>query len=97
MRMRPCRSIRSEPMERYFKRSLLASIGCVLLVGAAPADASEVVKLARLVIMGHRASVDRPNAGLPRIEKLPTVVVEGERGDDGVKLAAQVRGQIKAL
>lgn len=72
---------------------------------AAPAQASEVVKLARLVITGQRSPAADPavQAAASRpVEKLPPrVLVEGRRSEDGVQedrqYAAQRRSQPRAL
>lgn len=66
----------------------------VLLAGqmlAMPqAHASEVVKLARLVITGTRLPANE--AAKPLAETLPRVTIEGQRSPDGLKLAVQPRG-----
>lgn len=75
-------------------------LATALLVGAAPAQASEVVKLARLVITGQRLDAQQLGGEQARLErkKLPTVVVEGQRSEDGVQLAGRPRsGMSKAL
>jgi len=71
---------------------------------AAPAQASEVVKLARLVITGQRSPAADPAvqaAAVRPVEKLPRVLVEGRRSEDGVQedrqYAAQRRSQPRAL
>lgn len=66
----------------------LASLAFALLLPAAPAQASEVVKLARLVITGKRLSAEPPrllSQGAP--QQLPRVLVEGRRADPTPLLA----------
>jgi hypothetical protein len=69
-----------------------------LLAHAAPAQASEVVKLARLVITGTRQSPEPATTTDKRqIQRLPPVLIEGRRSEDGLQLASQRRGLPKAL
>ncbi|HLO95345.1 MAG TPA: hypothetical protein VK195_13610 [Burkholderiaceae bacterium] len=65
-----------------------------LLVSAQPADASEVVKLTRLVLTGKR-SVDsgKPAPAQSPIERLPKVSVDGLRMDES---PTQVAGQLRS-
>lgn len=83
-----------------------ALLGLALLAPTLPAQASEVVKLARLVITGQRsdpaAAPDRHLAEVGRqagvkIERLPPVLIEGRRSEDGVQYAFQRRQFPKAL
>lgn len=70
----------------------------LMLLPAAPAQASEVVKLTRLVISGKR--IAEPAAEPKRIQQLPPVLIEGRRSEEdgrAVHLAAQRRGLPKAL
>jgi hypothetical protein len=93
-------------MHRHFARptrlamafAAALSLGA-LLTSAAPAQASEVVKLARLVVTGVRAGpVKAPAVADTRvIQQLPPVLIEGRRSEDGVRLASQRRGLPKAL
>ncbi len=74
---------------------LVALTGTVALLAgqllAVPqAQASEVVKLARLVITGARLPANE--AAKPLAETLPRVTIEGPRSPDGLKLAVQPRG-----
>jgi hypothetical protein len=81
----------------------LASLAVALLLPAAPAQASEVVKLARLVITGKRLSAEPPPA--PAAEKavlqhLPPVLVEGQSSATqarSLQLALHRRGNLRAL
>lgn len=82
-----------------------------LLLPAAPADASEVVKLARLVITGKRLSADhrelagvasrsQPTTQQPTVQQLPPVLVEGQSvaaQNQAVQVAGHQRGQLRAL
>lgn len=66
----------------------------VLFMPARPADASEVVKLTRLVLTGKR-SVDASKT-LPApapVERLPKVSIDGLRMDEN---PTQVAGQLRA-
>lgn len=74
----------------------IAGLLVALLLPAAPAQASEVVKLARLVITGKRTPSEA-QAEKQRIERLPPVLVEGRRSEDGVQYAFQRRNMPKAL
>ncbi len=80
----PSRQSQRSLFESVFLSALL--LGAGLLLPAAPAEASEVVKLARLVITGKRLSampVHRASA-----EQLPRVVVQGQR--EGTQSASHV-------
>lgn len=98
------------PIRRLHHHALAptAAAGLLVLVAlglpAAPAQASEVVKLARLVITGQRSPASDPAAQAAAsrpVEKLPRVLVEGRRSEDGLQddrqYAAQRRGQPRAL
>ena len=85
-------------------RTLIASFAAlILVVPMAPAEASEVVKLARLVITGKRLSAEP--RGLSAAEKsalqhLPPVLVEGQSSATQAKtlqLALNRRGVLRAL
>lgn len=81
--------------KRSRMRPLVGLTGAaVVLVGqmlAMPqAQASEVVKLARLVITGTR--LPSTELAKPLAESLPRVTIEGQRSPDGIKLAVQPRG-----
>lgn len=77
---------------------LLLFLFLFLLLPAVPAQASEVVKLARLVITGHRTSVEvQALQQGRRIERLPPVLIEGRRSPDGTQLALLRRHQPRAL
>lgn len=85
------------PVRAWAPRLGLLVLSACLLFPSVPAEASEVVKLARLVITGNRLSSERMPPVSPRIEQLPAVLVEGQRSGDGLKLAVQSRGQLRAL
>ena len=73
------------------KRAVLVALPLLALLAASqPVQASEVVKLARLVLTGQRASPDRLQAQA-RLERLPPVLVEGQRTDPQMQLAEQSR------
>ncbi|HEX2010684.1 MAG TPA: hypothetical protein VJN44_07075 [Roseateles sp.] len=74
----------------------LALLALALLLPAVPAQASEVVKLARLVITGQRSGAEAA-AEKPKVERLPPVLIEGRRTEDGVQYAFQRRNLPKAL
>ena len=76
--------------------STLAALLLALLLPAAPVQASEVVKLARLVITGKRSATEA-QAEKQRIERLPPVLIEGRRSEDGVHYAFHRRNLPKAL
>lgn len=82
----------------FIYKSSIAGLLLVLLLPAVPAQASEVVKLARLVITGQRTSIEA-QALLQgrRIERLPPVLIEGRRSEDGTQLALLRRHQPRAL
>lgn len=84
-------------VRRWVPRPGLLMLSVCLLFPAVPAEASEVVKLARLVITGNRLSSERMPPSNPRIEQLPPVLIEGQRSGDGLKLAVQLRGQLRPL
>ena len=67
-----------------------------LLVGGLPAEASEVVKLARLVVSGKRGSVETPRAA--PAEQRPTPAspqIHGNGGNDDAGTApAPARGLV---
>lgn len=78
--------------------AVLASVFALalsLLVPAQPADASEVVKLTRLVLTGKRSidSSARPAPAQNPIERLPKVSVDGLRMDES---PTQVAGQLRS-
>ncbi|MEO6279589.1 hypothetical protein [Roseateles sp.] len=60
------------------------SLGLVLgvLAGGLPAQASEVVKLARLVVSGKRAPSEAPRSTPPEQRPAPTVQSQGGGGGD---------------
>lgn len=84
--------------ERVNRKSAVLAAACVLaasvFIPAQPADASEVVKLTRLVLTGKR-SVDnsKPGAAQGPIERLPKVSVDGLRMDE---TPTQVAGQLRS-
>jgi len=85
-------------------RTLIASFAALSLGWpAAPAEASEVVKLARLVITGKRLSAEPRGlsaAERSALEHLPTVRVEGQSTATlakTVQLALNRRGVLRAL
>ena len=65
-----------------------------LLAPAQPVDASEVVKLTRLVLTGKR-SVDSNKASTPPspVERLPKVSIDGLRMDE---TPTQIAGQLRS-
>lgn len=85
------------PIRAWSPRFGLLTLSACLLFPALPAQASEVVKLARLVITGSRLSSERMPPVSPRIEQLPAVLIQGQRSGDGLTLAVQLRGQLRAL
>jgi hypothetical protein len=84
--------------------AVLAVVATAMLLPATPAQSSEVVKLARLVITGKRLSADHREllaVDRPVLQKLPTVVVEGEseaaRQRDRQMADLWRRGMLRAL
>lgn len=76
----------------------LALLSAALLAPAGAAHASEVVKLARLVVTGTRSTGEAAAVDKARIQRLPPVLIEGRRSADGMQLAVQQRrGLPKAL
>ena len=73
----------------------LASLALALLMVSAPAQASEVVKLARLVITGKRLSA-MPQAR-PAPQQLPRVLVEGRQGGAELRVAEDRRAQFRPI
>jgi len=85
-------------------RTLIASFAAlILVVPMAPAEASEVVKLARLVITGKRLSAEPRSMGASEKrahQQLPPVLVEGQSSASQAKtlqLALDRRGVLRAL
>ena len=85
--------------ERMNRKGAVVAAACLLAVSlfapAQPADASEVVKLTRLVLTGKR-SVDTGGKAGPTqtpIERLPKVSVDGLRMDE---TPTQVAGQLRS-
>ncbi|MFH7044604.1 hypothetical protein ABT392_20125 [Paucibacter sp. JuS9] len=68
---------------------------------AVPAQASEVVKLARLVITGKRLGSTPPPPVAPAPAKLPRVVIEGQHVEPMYRVAQQhpmpVRGLVRPI
>lgn len=93
-------------MSRRIPIAALAVLGFASLLPAAPAEASEVVKLARLVITGKRLSAEPRDPPAP-VEKtqqtnkqLPPVLIEGQSHmtlSRTVQLADNRRGQFGTL
>lgn len=54
---------RTPNVQSFINKPSIAALLLVLLLPVAPAQASEVVKLARLVITGQRSSVELPAPG----------------------------------
>lgn len=93
----------------FFSRHQIVSSLCITLVvagaslaPAAPAQASEVVKLARLVITGKRLSAMPQHR--PAVEQLPRVVLQGqseeaqsEKSVALMRVAASKRAQFQPL
>ncbi|MFY7864536.1 hypothetical protein [Roseateles sp.] len=73
----------------------LALTSFAFLVPATPAEASEVVKLARLVITGKRLS-SMPQAR-PESQQLPRVTVEGRQTPAEVRVAEDRRAQFQPI
>lgn len=85
-------------VQSFINTPSIAGLLMFLLLPAVPAQASEVVKLARLVITGHRTSVEAQALQQGRrIERLPPVLIEGRRSPDGTQLALLRRHQPRAL
>jgi hypothetical protein len=91
-------------LQRNIGLAPLASLAVALLLPAAPAQASEVVKLARLVITGKRLSAEPPPAPAPAekpvLQHLPPVLVEGQSSATqarSLQLALHRRGSLRAL
>lgn len=78
-------------MRRSDIRLLASSVTCALalVLPAAPAQASEVVKLARLIITGKRLGSTPPPPVAPMPAKLPRVVIEGQHIEPFVQVAQQ--------
>lgn len=85
--------------ERVNRKGAVVAAACLLaaslLVPAQPADASEVVKLTRLVLTGKRSVETGSKAGPAQgpIERLPKVSVDGLRMDE---TPTQVAGQLRS-
>jgi len=72
------------------------AVACfAFLVPAGPAQASEVVKLARLVITGKRLS-SMPQTR-PAPQQLPRVMVEGRQTPAEVRVAEDRRAQFQPI
>lgn len=90
-------------MRRCDYRLLVSSITCALalILPAAPAQASEVVKLARLVITGKRLGSTPPPPVAPAPAKLPRVVIEGQHIETMYRVAEQhplpIRGLVRPI
>jgi hypothetical protein len=83
---------------RHACRVLSLSLGGALMLGSAPADASQLVNLARLVITGQRLATERPAVTpVPRFEPSSVSATEEPRELPAAKLAGQSRGLIRAL
>lgn len=86
-------------MHRPLSRSLTVLILALGLVSAGmPAQASELVKLARLVITGKRlgeASLAAPQRA--PVEQLPRVLVEGKPTPQTQHLADRGRGMVRPI
>ncbi|MEO3714833.1 hypothetical protein [Roseateles flavus] len=85
--------------ERVSRKGAVMAAACLLAVSlfapARPADASEVVKLTRLVLTGKRSVDNGSKAGPAQgpIERLPKVSVDGLRMDE---TPTQVAGQLRS-
>lgn len=77
-------------MRRSDIRLLASSVTCALalVLPVVPAQASEVVKLARLIITGKRLGSTPPPVA-PAPAKLPRVVIEGQHIEPFVHVAQQ--------
>ena len=89
--------------QRNLSLAAFATLAVALLLPAAPAQASEVVKLARLVITGKRLSAEPREpapAEKPPVQHLPPVLVEGQSSAtqaQTMQLALHRRGALRAL
>lgn len=83
------------------RSTVIASMaGLVLaLLWPAGAEASEVVKLARLVITGKRLSAEpaQPSGQAQAPHQLPRVLVEGHRADTPPRVLAERRAVLRLL
>ena len=90
-------------MSRRLSLAIAAGLALALLLPVGPAAASEVVKLARLVITGKRLSADhREAAPAPKTapQQLPPVMIEGQSSatqSQPVQLALHPRAVLRAL
>lgn len=83
------------------RSTLIASMAALVLALFLPAgaQASEVVKLARLVITGKRLSAAPAPQPAPQqtLHQLPRVVVEGHRVDEPPRVLAERRPVLRLL
>jgi len=80
---------------RSSKGWISLSLAVGLLAGGLPAEASEVVKLARLVVSGKRSSSEAPRATTPpesRTSTGPQAQSSGGGNDDAGNAPAPSRG-----
>jgi hypothetical protein len=78
---------------RLLKGWMSLSLAAGLLVGGLPAEASEVVKLARLVVSGKRAPTEAPRAPTPEPRPAAHPQAHGSGGgDDAGTAPAPARG-----
>ena len=84
-------------MPRVKKGWLCLSLTLGLLVGSLPAEASEVVKLARLVVSGKRGAVEAPKTAPTEQRQAPSAAPQahGSGGNDDAGTApAPARGLV---
>lgn len=83
------------------RSTVIASMAALVLALLLPAgaQASEVVKLARLVITGKRLSAlpVHPPAQQQTLHQLPRVIVEGRRADEAPRVLAERRPVLRLL
>jgi len=82
-------------MRRVKKGWWCLSLTLGLLAGSLPAEASEVVKLARLVVSGKRGSTEAPKAAPAEQRQAPAPQAHGSGGNDDAGTApAPARGLV---
>lgn len=90
------RKTRARPFSQIWGAPLaLAAATCGLLFPPAPVQASEVVKLARLVVTGKRLSA-APVVRAPA-KQLPKVLVEGQATPEEIRFADAHRAQFRPI
>ena len=80
-------------MPRLLKGWMSLCVALGLVAGGLPAEASEVVKLARLVVSGKRTSNETPRTALPEPRPTTAPQAHGSGGSDDAGTApAPARG-----